>query len=49
VAIEQYGLGLDYLQRYPEIIGAVTAEEIRRVAAQYLTLDRYVLTMAGTF
>jgi len=47
--IEEYGLGLDYLQRYPAIINSVSREDIQRVARQYLTLDRYVLTMAGTF
>jgi len=47
--IEDYGLGLDYLQRYPGIISAVTRDDIQRVVHKYLTLDRYVLTMAGTF
>ena len=46
---EKYGLGLDYLQRYPTIIGGVTQEDIQRTVRRYLTLDRYVLAMAGTF
>ena len=49
LAVLRYGLGWDYLARYPDIIGAVTREEIRAAAARYLTLDRYVLSMAGTF
>jgi zinc protease len=47
--IEEYGLGLDYLQRYPQIIYGVEKGEIQRVVRRYLTLDRYVLAMAGTF
>jgi zinc protease len=47
--IEEYGLGLDHLQRYPAIITNVTKDDIQRVVRKYLTLDRYALTMAGTF
>ncbi|MHB1296793.1 MAG: M16 family metallopeptidase [Anaerolineae bacterium] len=47
--LERYGLGLDYLQRYPGIIHSVTKEDIQRVVRRYLTLDRYVLSMSGTF
>ena len=49
LAIEEYHLGLDYLERHPGLIRSATKEDIRRVAAKYLTLDRYVLSMAGTF
>jgi len=49
LSIEEYGLGLDYLQRYPAIINAVSKEDIRQVARNYLTLDHYVVAMAGTF
>ena len=49
LTLEKHGLGLDYLERYPSLIGAVTREEIQRVVQEYLTLDRYVLAMAGTF
>ncbi len=47
--IEEYGLGLDYLQRYPQIVYSIGKEEIQHVVRRYLTLDRYVLAMAGTF
>jgi zinc protease len=47
--IEQFGLGLDYLARYPEILRSVTQEDIQRVMRQYFQPQRYVLTMAGTF
>jgi predicted Zn-dependent peptidase len=40
---------LDYLQRYPNIINGITREDMQRTVRQYLTLDHYVLTMAGTF
>jgi zinc protease len=33
---EVYGLGFDYLERYPELIRAVTIEEISRVAGKYI-------------
>jgi zinc protease len=44
VNIEYFGLGLDYPDRYPEYIKAVTAADVQRVARQYLDPDRYVLT-----
>lgn len=47
--IEQYGLGYDYVQRYPSIIGAVTREDVQRVVRRYLDPERAVLAMAGTF
>jgi zinc protease len=46
---EEYGLGLDYLQRYSQMIYGIDKGEIQRVVRRYLTLDRYVLAMAGTF
>ncbi|MGA8570827.1 MAG: pitrilysin family protein, partial [Candidatus Binataceae bacterium] len=41
--IELYGLGLDYAERYPKLIGAVTKDEIQRVAKQYLHPDALIL------
>ena len=37
--VEMYGLGLDYAERYPKLIGAVTKDDIQRVAKQYLHPD----------
>jgi zinc protease len=34
--VEYYGLGLDYPDRYPSLIGAVTRGDVRRVARDYL-------------
>lgn len=33
---ETYGLGFDYLEKYPELIRAVTVEEVGRVTRQYI-------------
>ena len=45
--IEFYDLGLDYLDRYPAIIRALTREEIQAAAQQYLHPDRAVISVAG--
>lgn len=45
--IETYNLGLDFIERYPDIINRVTHEEIVTVARTYLSTERYVLTVAG--
>jgi zinc protease len=47
LAIERYGLGLDYIDRYPAIIGGTSREAIVAAARRYLSTDRYVLTVAG--
>ena len=46
-AVEYYKLGLDYADRYPALIGAVTKEDILRVARAYLRPDRYVLVVVA--
>jgi zinc protease len=45
--IELYGLGWDYIQRYPEIVNRLTVEDVQRVARTYLHPDRFVLAIAG--
>jgi zinc protease len=42
-----YDLGLDYLQRYADLINAIGPSEVQRVAATYLNPDAYVLAVAG--
>ena len=42
-SIEYYGLGLDYVDRYPAFINAVTVAEVQRVAQKYLDPEHYVL------
>jgi zinc protease len=41
--VQIYGLGLDYIDRYPGYIRAVTKEDVQKVARQYLHPDSYVL------
>jgi zinc protease len=45
--IELYGLGLDYPERYPAIIAAVTIADVQRVAQKYLHPDRFALVVVG--
>jgi zinc protease len=45
--IERYGLGLDYVLRYPEIIHGVGHDDVVRVARQYLSTENYGLSVAG--
>ncbi len=47
LSMERYGLGLDYLQRYAEIIYNITASDIQRVAQRYLRKDNYTLVVSG--
>lgn len=46
-AVEFFGLGLDFADRYPALIEAVTAADVLRVARKYLDPDRYVLVVVG--
>ncbi len=41
--VQFYGLGLDYIDRYPGYIRAVTKEDVQKVARQYLHPDNYLL------
>jgi zinc protease len=45
--IELFDLGLDYLQRYPSIIRAITAEQILDVTRKYAQVENYALSIAG--
>ncbi len=45
--MERYGLGLDYLQRYSDLIWAITPERVLAVARRYLNPDAYILALAG--
>jgi zinc protease len=47
--LERYNLGLDYYQRYPELINAVTPAQILEAAQRYLHPDRLAIATAGTF
>jgi zinc protease len=41
------GLSADYWQRFPDVIRAVTAEDVRRVAANYLAPSKALITAVG--
>jgi len=45
--IERYNLGLDFMQRYPQLVRQVTAEDVLRVAQKYLHPERMVIVSAG--
>ena len=47
VAVEFYGLGLDYVDRYKELIESVTRDDVLRVAKKYLHTKDYVLVLVG--
>lgn len=47
LGIERYGLGLDYISRYPDIIRGVSAEQIVAVTRKYLSIENYVVAVAG--
>lgn len=42
-----FNLGKDYIEKYPEYIQNVTAEDIKRVAKKYLNSKDYVLVITG--
>jgi zinc protease len=47
VHAQVYGLGFDYVQKYPQHIGRITIEDIARVARQYLDPVNYTLVVVG--
>jgi zinc protease len=44
---EFYELGLDYIQRYPELIRRVTREQVRRAAQRHLHPDKLIVVVVG--
>ena len=46
---EFFNLGLDYDVRLPELLGAVTLEEVHDVARKYLDADRATVVVAGPY
>jgi zinc protease len=45
--IERYDLGLDYYQRYPDLVGAVTRAAVVETARRYLDPDKLAIAVAG--
>jgi predicted Zn-dependent peptidase len=47
VDIEWQGLGLDYVERYTDIINGLTAEDVQYAAQKYLATGKYAVAVAG--
>jgi zinc protease len=47
IRAKRFGLGLDYLQRYPDLIRGVTLDDVQRVADRHLQPDDVVVVSAG--
>ncbi len=45
--MELYGLGLDYLQKYADMVNAITAQQVQAAAQKYLDPDAFALAVAG--
>lgn len=45
--IEFYGLGLDYLEKYPSLIQSVTREDVLQASRRYLHPDEAILVIVG--
>lgn len=48
VDMELYDLGLDYLQRYPDLIRTISAGEVQAAAQKYLSNEELVIALAGS-
>jgi zinc protease len=47
VNLERYDLGLDYYRRYPDLVRAVTREQVLETARRYLAEERLAAAIAG--
>ncbi|RJQ22391.1 MAG: insulinase family protein [Nitrospiraceae bacterium] len=47
VAVEYYGLGPDYIDKYSSYINSVTKEDVLRVATKYLDPENFVLVVVA--
>jgi zinc protease len=45
--VEYYGLGLDYPERYSQLIRGVSREDVLRVARKYLQPEKYILVVVA--
>lgn len=45
--LEWFGLGLDYLDRYPEIISTLTKDDLQRAVTSHIDPDRLAIGIAG--
>ncbi len=47
VAMEFYNLGLDYINKYPELIKSITKDDIIKVAKKYINLEDLVFVVVA--
>jgi zinc protease len=47
IDMELYGLGLDYLQRFPALIKAITIADVQAAAQKYLSTEQIAIAVAG--
>lgn len=47
IRARRFGLGFDFIQRYPDMVRAITAEQVRDAAERHLHPDRLVVISAG--
>ena len=45
--LELHGLGLDYLQHFPDLIRAITPERVQAAAQKYLSTEQLAIAVAG--
>ena len=45
--LEKHHLGLDYYQRYPEMVSAITCDDVLATAQRYLDPDKLAISIAG--
>lgn len=45
--IERFDLGLDYYRQYPDLVKAVTVDEVRETARKYIEPEQLVVATAG--
>ncbi|PKO02725.1 MAG: hypothetical protein CVU43_06145 [Chloroflexi bacterium HGW-Chloroflexi-5] len=45
--LERFNLGLDYFQRYPDLVREVTTDQILKAAQKYIDPERLVIASAG--
>jgi zinc protease len=47
IAVEYFGLGVDYIENYPGYINSVTKKDILRVAKKYLDPENFILVVVA--
>jgi zinc protease len=45
--MEFYQLGLDYVQRWPDMVRALTPAQVQAAAQKHLSTEHYTLVVAG--